>query len=406
MNIVLVTDAFPPEIRSISMMVQELAVGLVSRGHNVTVITSWPQYNLNIESRKKVFFTCLNENGVRIIRVKTLPHHNVNYIVRGIAQLSLPKSFFKTARKFLKEKIDSVLIYTPPLPLANLGVAFKKYYDCRFILNVQDIFPQNAIDLGILNNRPVIAFFEWMEKNAYRNADCITSHTENSGNFLIGEKNVPGHKINIIPNWIDVESFHNAKPLEIFRAKYNLQDKFIFLFPGIIGPSQNLGFILEIAKELKREEEVYFALVGEGTDQQRLESLIKKSGLSNIGIFPFIALKDYPSLLKEVDAGLVCLSIKNKTAVIPGKIMGFMAASLPVVAFLNKESDGHFLIRKAACGYSFLSDDVKGAVNLIRKVVREKDKLKKFGENGYKYAKENFSKDLCIDRLERLIKNG
>ena len=148
MNILLVTDSYPPEIRSASHLMLELAQELTHRGHQVTVITTWPEYNLDQNENKKSFKALELENGIKVIRVKTLPHHNVNYIVRGLSQLIMPLQFLlKLYRHQIKP--DAVVVYSPPLPLALVG-SWLGHRGARTLLNVQDLFPQNAIYLGIL----------------------------------------------------------------------------------------------------------------------------------------------------------------------------------------------------------------------------------------------------------------
>ncbi len=406
MNILLVTDSYPPEIRSISYMMQELAEELTSSGHRVTVITSWPRYNLSNEIQQKPFRAFSVEKGIQVIRVKTPPHHKVNYLLRGIAQLSLPYLFFRQLKKIVKYKIDAVIVYSPPLPLTILGNKVKKIYGAGYLLNIQDIFPQNAIDLGILKNNLVIRFFEHMEKKAYKDADRITSHTENSRMFLVKKKGVPAEKITIISDWIDLDIFKDAKANGRFRERYDLKNKFIFLFAGVIGPAQNLDFVLRIAKKVEDIPEICFLLVGDGTEKNRLQKMAEEYSLQNVRFQPFVSQREYPFLVKEADVGLICLSSKNKTAVVPGKLFGFLASSIPVVAFLNKESDGHRLIQEAQCGYSSLSDNLENALNLVKKIFNEKAKLAEYGRNGYQYAAKHFSKKVCIDKLEQLIIGG
>jgi len=126
--------------------------------------------------------------------------------------------------------------------------------------------------------------------------------------------------------------------------------------------------------------------------------------LKNIVFHAFVSQEIYPELVKEADVGLVCLSNMNKTPVIPGKILGYMAASIPVVAFLNKESDGHLLIKEAECGYSMVSDVSPEQVkDLIIKIFNEKDRLKQYGENGHRYVLKYFTKNVCMDKLIKLF---
>ena len=117
----------------------------------------------------------------------------------------------------------------------------------------------------------------------------------------------------------------------------------------------------------------------------------------------FVSKEEYTKLLNEIDVGLVCLTSKNKTPVVPGKILGYMAARIPVLAFLNQESDAHRIIHEARCGYSYVPDDAERAAQMIIKMYREKDLLRELGLNGYQYAVRNFSKKVCVDKLESLL---
>ncbi len=402
MNILLVTDAYPPEIRSASHLMQELAEGLRDRGHKITVVTSYPQYNLTGELKNKRHEEFSVENEINIIRIKTLPHHKVNFIIRGISQLTMPYLFLSKITKYLKDKIDIVVVYSPPLTLSEVGSVIKKKHGARFILNVQDIFPQNAIDLGALHNTLLIKFFERMETIAYANADIIAVHSEGNREFLLKMKNVPQEKTVILHNWIDLSAYQGERT-GIFRKQFGLEDKFIFLFAGVIGPSQGLDLIIKVAERIKNIKDICFLIVGDGVEKGRLEKMVKDLKLKNVIFKPFVSKDEYPLLVKDADVGVACLTSMNTTPVVPSKILGYMAASVPVVAFLNKESDGHKIVKESRCGYSEISDDPLKAAQLIIKVYNEKDRLKQYGENGYKYVTNYFSREIFLDNLEKLF---
>jgi len=405
MNILLVTDAYPPEIRSASHLMQELAEELISRGHRVVVITSDPRYNLPENASRKIFKHHTFENGVEVIRVKTLPHHKVNFLVRGVAQITMPYLFDSALKRSAKKHFDVVLVYSPPLPLCAVGSIIKKKHGARFVLNVQDIFPQNAIDLGALRNPLLIKFFERMENRAYQQADIVTVHSDGNKAFLLNSKHVPNNKLQTLPNWIDIDGFQHTKLNRRFRKHFGLEHKFIFLFAGVLGPSQHLEFIIDIAANMQSLSDLAFLLVGDGTEKARLMALVKQRNLGNVVFHPFISKEEYSELVCEVDVGLVCLSPKNKTPVVPGKILGYMAARIPVLAYLNQKSDGHSIIQTARCGYSAVSDNIKRGTELLFKLYHERDTLNVLGENGYRYAVEHFSKKRCIDRLESFFQN-
>ncbi|MDP2690575.1 MAG: glycosyltransferase family 4 protein [Deltaproteobacteria bacterium] len=403
MNILLISDSYPPEIRSASHLMRELAEELLARGHGVAVATSYPRYNLAEGLEHKAFSECSVEDGVKVIRVKTPPHHKVNFIIRGISQLIMPHLFFSRIARHIKSKVDVVIVYSPPLPLAAVGQKVKKRYGARFILNVQDIFPQNAKDLGILRNRAAISLFERLERKAYAGADVIAVHSDGNKRFLIEKKNLPPGKVSTVHNWISIEPYMNARATGSFRKGWGVEGKFIFLFAGVVGPSQGLDMIIRAANELREIKDICFLIVGDGTEKDRLEKLARSYSLDNVYFRPFVSKEEYPALVKESDVGLVCLSSMNRTPVVPGKILGYMAASLPIAAFLNRESDGHELIREAGCGYSEVSEDHGKIAEVLLRMYRERDRLKGYGENGLSFVSAKLEKSVCIDKLEKIF---
>lgn len=405
MNILLVTDSYPPEIRSASTLMEELATSLRSRGHAVTVVTSYPRYNLAREGADRKYDECETRGGVRVVRVRTLPHHKVNFLVRGIAQLTLPWKYRRAVLRHASGGYAFVIVYSPPLPLAGLGRWAQRRFRARFILNVQDLFPQNAIDLGVLTNPLLISFFRAMERRAYRAADAVTVHSEGNRRFLLAtQSGVAPDKVTVLHNWIDLEPFRGVPPAaETFRCRWGLEGKLVFLFAGVIGPAQGLEFLLEAVDRLRDIPDLVFLIVGDGMERTRLEARAADRGLRQIVFKDFVGPEDYARLVREVDVGLVCLSARNRTPVVPGKILGYMAAAKPVVALLNRDSDGHAIIRDADCGITCVSDDVEVAAGMLRRMVEHRGSFAQWGRNAFRYVTANFEKDLCLDRLEKLF---
>lgn len=402
MNVVLLTSFYPPEIRSISTMMRELAEGLIERGHTVTVVTAQPEDNLPDEEKGKIWPTIVQEGAVKVVRIKTLGQRTSNYVMRGLSELTLPLTYRRAIRKWVPGAIDGIIVYIPHFPLAQVGAWVKKKYGARYLLNVQDIFPQNAIDAGIMKNPALIAFYEYLERRAYAVADRITTHTSGGREFLITEKHILPEKITTVYNWIDPAMFQ-APATGAFRRRYKLKGKFIFLFAGIFGPTQGLELIIEIARRVADLPEIIFLFVGEGTEKERLQQFSRMYNIANVFFEPFVTPKEYPALLKEVDVGLLCLNPSNTTAVVPGKLWGYMAAGLPVLAFLQKQSEGHKIISEARCGYSVVSDNIDQAEAIVRKMYTERHLFKDYEKCGQEYARSHFSRTQCIDQLEQLL---
>ena len=200
---------------------------MAQRGHEVTVIASHPRSVFLADKNSTV--RPGGDTGVTVIRVNTLHYKRVSYLFRGISELLLPFFFLRKLRTSGPRKIDVVMMYSPPLTLTILGRMVKRSYRARFIVNIQDIFPQNAIDLGILRNRALIRFFEHLERKAYSAADRITTHSKQNAEYLIKKKDVPRNRISTVHNWIDLSPYKEAKRTGVFVQRYGLEGKFIFL---------------------------------------------------------------------------------------------------------------------------------------------------------------------------------
>jgi colanic acid biosynthesis glycosyl transferase WcaI len=400
-KILLITDSYPPEIRSASHLMLELAQELKRIGHEITVITTWPEYNLDQQQDFVKFNELEKEDGISVIRVKTLPHHNVNYILRAIAQLVMPLQFLLKLFKY-HIRPDAAVVYSPPLPLAFVG-SWLARRGVRYLLNVQDLFPQNAIDLGILRQPMQIKFFEALERSAYRNADIITVHSEGNRAMVLKSHPLVSPKLKILHNWVDVAHHDTNAASTDFREEWHLTYSQIAIFAGVMGPSQYLELILDIAERMTSHSDLLFLLVGDGKEKANLQRQAQERGLKNVRFEGFISRERYPDLLRACTIGLVCLSPQNKTPVVPGKILGHMASALPVAAFLQRESDGHALIAQAQCGVSADSSNLEACVNAMQNLLDHRDEFKQLGANGRRFATDHFSKEVCVAQLEAML---
>ncbi len=402
MRILIVTDAYPPETRSSSHLMKEMAEGLKERGHEIFVVTSHP-VDLSAMPGAHSLADVSLEEGITVIRVKVLPHHNVNFLLKGISQLTLPYLFFRRVKKHIAGKLDVVWVHSPPLPLTITAQLVKKSYGAKYFLNLHDFFPQNAVDLGILRNKTLIRFFQRMENRAYTNSDFIVTPSGAHKRFMHEERGVPLQKIHVVPHWIDTRPFEKAKRTGRFRALYGLQDKFIFVFGGVLGPSQGLEVFIRIAERFKERKDAVFLLVGEGSEKKKLMGLVADHGLKNVVFKPFVSKEEYPWLLKDADVGILSLTNANITPAVPAKLIGYMAAGLPVLAFLHERSDGIAIVREARCGLATVSDDTAKMFELTDRIYKEREKLSVYGEGGFRYVLDHFSRDTCLNKLEEVF---
>ena len=341
MRILIITDSFPPEVRSSSHLMKEMADGLKEKGHEVFVVTSYPQHH--VIGDYKISGVLSIEDEINVIRAKVMPHHNVNFILKGLSQISLPFLFFRAVKRHILGRLDIVFVHSPPLPLAIAANLVKKHYGARFFLNVQDFFPQNAVDLGILKNKLLIRFFQKMERSAYKNCDSIVTPSEGHKRFLMEKRGVPSEKINVVPHWIDVKEFETAKKTGRFRKLYGVENKFIFLFGGVFGPSQGLDIFIRIAAKFQNYKDIIFLFVGDGSEREKLVNLTKFLGLNNVIFKPLVSKADYPELVKDADVAILSLTSANTTPAVPAKLIGY----------IKKVTASKLLRKRAAVWFAF-----------------------------------------------------
>jgi len=402
MKILLITDSYPPEVRSAAVLMQELAEGLNERGHEVTVCTLMPRYNLAAEvSRGGRFWYTRRENGILLIRVNSLPVHKTSVWVRGVSELTLPLAFL--AGSMLGPKPDVIAVYSPPLTLGLTAGVFKYLGSTPFIFNVQDLFPQHLIDFGIMKNPIIINFFKGMEKLVYTLASKIAVHSEGNHKYLLEKRGVPQAKLVTLPNWVDTELPHSARILG-FRKKWGLEGKFILFFGGVMGLTQGLEVVIQAAEKLKDIEDIVFLLVGDGMAHTDLKRQVKEKGLTNVIFKPFVTPTEYWSVLKEVDVGIMTLSPEVKTPVVPSKMLGFMAAAKPFIAAVNRESDAISIAQASGGGQVVTAGDSLEFAEAVRHLYRDRQMATTMGKQGRQYALDCFSKANCLDRYEQILK--
>lgn len=401
MHVVLLSVAYPPEVRSASLLTYDFAAELAERGHHVSVVTVAPRYNLAEGDRTRRYPRVSVEGGVRVVRTSTPPIHRVKPWIRGIGEMVVPATFAAAALRSVP-RADVVEVYSPPLTLGLAGMALATAWRCPFVLNVQDLFPQNAVDLGLIRLGLVLKGLQALERTIYRRADAITVHSSGNRDFLVAHRGQPPNKVRIIPNWVAPEDFIACRTGE-FRDRYGLNGDFVAVFAGVLGPAQGLDVLVDAAHELADIPDLKLLLVGDGTEKGRLVERCFRRNQRNVVFRDFVGKKEYPGLLADCDVGLVSITSDYRTPVVPGKLLGYMAAGLPVIAALNRESDGHTVVAEAGAGYSVSSADVAAVAAALRALHGSRSAAREMGRRGREYVATNFGRARCVAMYDDLF---
>jgi len=408
MKILLLTAYFPPDTGSAAHLFYELGRAFVERGHGVTVLTGMPGYHAlgPLEKYKGKRRIKEDMEGMEVVRVAMpqLPRHLM--VGRALWQFGGAWALFLAGLGL--PKADAAIVYSPPLPLGLTAWGLKKLQGLPFILNVQDLFPQSIIDLGLLRNRWLIRFFEEMERFVYRRANIITVHSEGNREHVMRKLDKgQAEKVKVIPNWVDVHFIQPGPRMNWFREAHGLGDAFVVSFAGVLGYSQDLDVVLDAARILEDggwSSEILFLIVGDGVERPRLEAKARQMGLNNVRFLPMQPREKYPAVLHASDIGLATLHAEVRTPVVPSKILSIMAAGRPVVAAMNLDGDGPRLIAEARCGLCVPPEDPRALAEAILQLYHDASLREELGRNGRRYVEKYLSLEACVERYEQLLR--
>jgi len=404
MKILFLTDYFPPEIGSASHLFYELSISLIARGQEVLVLTGFPRYNINsseLPERYKNNFI-LNEeiDAIRVCRIRTFALPRKINLLRGLDQFL--SAFLYFLRALTIKNYDCLIVYSPPLSLGLIAYFLKLIKGKKTIINIQDLFPKSAIDLGALRNKPLIKFFNKLERLVYLKNDYIIVHSEGNKKYV---ESVAGNKARAvaIPNGVNTSKIKPGPKNNDFSLKYNLSAKFVVSFAGVLGESQDLEIICDVAMDLASYKDMVFVIVGDGRKKKIVEERKTREFIDNLILIPLQLMSGYPLVLHSSDIGLVTLKKDVRSPVVPSKIFTIMAAGIPIVAALPCESDGYSVIKESGGGFCVSAGDEQGFKEAILKIYKDSLLKKELGENGRRFVERNYSLETCVDKYQEIL---
>lgn len=345
MRIAILPDAYLPEgTQNHAKMMHELAVELVDRGHDVIVITPASAAQSKHLDRYEL-------DGVDVWKFRCWPMRGVSHIKRAINETLLSWFAYRAITKSrLDPKFDLVINYAPTIFFGPL-VWWLRNYGANVYLVLRDFFPQWAIDEGLIKKDSIVErYFRFFERLNYKQSNVIAVQSPaNSPIFkeITGSREYPTE---VLFNW--------ARPLEqvdeafgkSFLQYYGIAGKFIFFYGGNIGHAQDIPYILRLAERMKDEAEVHFLIIGQGDQYQSIGDRINQLGLNNVTLAPSVSQDEYRALLTKVDVGLFTLARSHRAHNFPGKVLGYLAAGLPVLGAVNEGNDLIQIVNDSGAG--------------------------------------------------------
>lgn len=396
MRLLIIADAFPPMRTSAAVHMNELAIELIEQFHEVTVLVPAP---LNNES-----FSIINTNGFRTILIRTPKVKDIGYIRRTIAEFVSPYIMYYWIKRseIFNEKFDGIVWYSPSIFFGYLIFKLKKAFNCKTYLILRDIFPDWAIDLGLMKKRLPYYLLKMVEFYQYQVADCIG--VQAPGNLKYFES-VPlrifRSKVELLWTWVKPALVTRKCSIDLKNT--HLKDKIIFVYSGNMGVAQDFDLIFELIELFNRNDGVGFLFVGRGSELSRLRHKAEALSLFNVLFFDEIDPIEIPSLYSQCHVGIVALDPRHKSHNIPGKFLSYMSAGLPVLARLNMNNDLIKIIDENNVGASYCGDNPIQFKFIADSMLAKINKNNLYSVNCKKLAKNIFSSEKAVQQIIKAL---
>ena len=293
-------------------------------------------------------------------------------------------------------KFDLVLYSTPPITLVSAVEYVKKRDGARSYLLLKDIFPQNAVDIGLMSTSGWKAVLYWhfrnQEKKLYRISDRIGCMSQANVKYLLAHNpELPPEKVEVCPNSIEVvDKSVDEESRKAIREKYGIpEDKRVFVYGGNLGKPQGIPFLVECLKACRDLDDAFFLIVGNGTEYRVLEQYVKTAEQSNLMLMKSIPKDDYETMVGACDVGLIFLDHRFTIPNFPSRLLSYMQAKLPVIACTDPNTDIGKVIVEGGFGWWCESNNAEGFAELVRSTAFMD--LRFSGENGFEFLASKYS---------------
>lgn len=362
MRVALIADVFPPLRSSGAVQLRDLSLELVRQGHKVTVMIAAAELDRP--------WLLEDMGGVEVLRLKAPRTKDMGYVRRTLGELLMPFIMLRSFRKspFAQVRWEGVVWYSPTIFLGPMANALKQASACRSYLIIRDIFPEWAVDMGLMGRGLPYRFFKAIARHQYSVADVIGVQTPGNLAYFEGWKNQPGRRLEVLQNWL--AQAHDVG-CSISIADGPLAGRTIFVYAGNMGVAQGMGILLELAERLRERRDIGFVFVGRGSDAQHLREQARVRGLDNVCFHDEIDPSEIAGLYAQCHVGIVALDPRHKTHNIPGKFLSYMQSGLPVLANINPGNDLATLIESEGVGRVCTSHSVDALERLAQDLVLE-----------------------------------
>lgn len=398
MHILLIHQAFTALDEAGGTRHYELTRYLVERGYRVTVIASPVSYLTGVRSnRERWLEEEKNGAGLTILRTYTYPALHRSFFHRSIGFFSFMASSFLAGLRV--SQVDLVWGTSPPIFQGVTAWLLARLKRVPFLFEVRDLWPAFAVAMGVLRQPLLIRASLWLESFLYRHADRLIV---NSPGYVDHVRSRGGKKVDLVPNGADPGMFDPDATGSSFRQEHSLNGKFVVLYAGAHGISNNLEVVLEAAQLLKQADAIQFVLIGDGKEKIKLVEQARQMGLTNVTFLPPVPKNGMPEALACADACVAILRpLELYKTTYPNKVFDYMAAGRPVILAIGGVIQQ--VVEQACAGIPVTPGDPASLANAVQYLVNHPDQCRKMGQSGRACIEQHFSRAKLAEQLIPIV---
>lgn len=370
-------------------------------GHRVTIVS--PR-----ERKTGIATSVVESDGVKNLGVQTLNLTKTNVVEKGIGQILVKRQFKRAIKKYIDNtKFDLILYSTPPITLMGVVKYLKKKNPQAIsYLLLKDIFPQNAVDIGMFGKNSVFyKYFRKKEIELYRQSDYIGCMSSANVEFVLKHNlEVAPSKVEVAPNSIELnDNLNDNDNKERIRGKYGLPiDKPVFVYGGNLGKPQGIPFLVKCLDANKNRTDCHFVVVGSGTEKHLIQEWYDKNKPGNATILQFLPKEDYDILVQSCDVGLIFLDHRFTIPNFPSRLLSYLEYKMPVICATDPNCDMGPMAEANGFGYWCESNSIGDFTNCVDRMLH--NDIKAMGEKGYRFLCDNYRIENTYDTIMNHLK--
>lgn len=401
MKVLYLTLGFPlPTQPPTPSDLQQLMEEFCRQGHQVDVVA--------VDERKHDRPTRISTEGpFRVLRVRTGNIYDVGFYEKGLSLVTLPWLVRRAMAKHLPEcRYDLILYVAPPVTLSRIVRGLRRRQPwAKTYLMLKDIFPQNARDLGIIQNPLAFAYFRQQERRLYAASDRIGCMSPANVAYLRRHNpGIPEARIEVLPNTRRPGPDVGLLPPGQFRKRFGIPDQAVVaLYGGNMGLPQGLDFLLEVFEANRHRADLHFLLVGRGTERRRLEEAVAARGLEHVTLISHLPRPEYEALARECDIGLVCLDPRFTIPNFPSRVLSYFEIRMPVLAALDRVTDFGAMLDEAQAGLWCHAGDHATFQRHLDRLASDPQLRARMGAAGRRHLESHFTSSKAYEIISRHI---